>query len=213
MNIFHPFMALISLYIISCLSIKYYYYLKPLKKNKIRSKKLSKNDRLLIAVVTNQMNSIKELVKEGCDINYRTKKNKPLLHIAIENEYDMIVSELLYQKSIDVNALDSKNQTALMKAVLNKDLELVNILIDMGCDIDIKDNSYNTALIYAAMVQDIDTVHRLLEAECDSTIKNKYDKTYINYLNQDQLIMLNMINSSTNNVYWSNFKEKLKDVI
>jgi len=71
--------------------------------------------------------------------------------------------ELLYGFG-NINIQDKFGMTSLMKAVINKRLNVVKELLENGANVDIQDASGITALMYAASyTKDLDILEELLE--------------------------------------------------
>ena len=60
----------------------------------------------------------------------------------------------LLEKGADVNAQDKNNNTALVKAVLDGETEIINALIDAGADSGIKDAKGKTVFDYVVTDED-----------------------------------------------------------
>lgn len=64
--------------------------------------------------------------------------------------------------------------TCLMRAIIYKQDELIERILDRGVDLDIQDNSGNTALMYAIEAEQIETVKLLIQKGANVNICNKY---------------------------------------
>ena len=85
----------------------------------------------------------------------------------------------LIDAGIDVNKQDNGGETALMKAVLMGDFDIVKELFKVpGIDVNIQDNGGQTALMKAALMGDFDIVKELLKVPgIDVNKQNDYDHT------------------------------------
>jgi ankyrin repeat protein len=128
---------------------------------------------LVIAVGTNEMDTVVELVQNGEDINATYMDGDNLLHIAIEEKLPDMV-KLLLQYKIDINHVNNAGETSLHIAAYHGSFAMISLLIQHGAALNILDNCGNNALAHliTALVTD--------KAYCDN--KNKY------YLSAHRLI-------------------------
>ena len=128
-----------------------------------------------------------------------------ILNIAIMEGRHKMIEELI-NRGANINNVDPLNgNTALIHAVLEKDLKTVNLLLDKGADITLYNNTKNedTALSIAAYYGYEKIVERLI---------NHYDKI-INNLSREQNRIKNLKNKTNkNNKNLKNIKEE-KDFI
>jgi len=85
---------------------------------------------------------------------------------------------------ININLPGHNNQTPLMTAIYNKNLEAINILLDNGADYDTSDINGHTALMYAVMISypdSIPIVKALLDAGADIQLVDKGGNTAVYY--------------------------------
>ena len=68
------------------------------------------------------------------------------LHLAVNNRLTVIAKILLEKYMLDVNAQDSKMNSALHYSAINDDVATCRALLDHGASIDIKNSSGETAL-------------------------------------------------------------------
>lgn len=69
----------------------------------------------------------------------------------------------LLKYGVDMNAMNKNGQTALMRAVIAGNNEVVEYLLNQGADISVQDDSGENALILAARLGHDEIVMRLLE--------------------------------------------------
>ena len=78
----------------------------------------------------------------------------------------------------DVDAVDEKGKTALMRAAIGNHADVVQLLIERGADINRQDRSNgNTALSYAAWTGNVTTLMRLLDHGANVDAKNRQGHT------------------------------------
>lgn len=100
----------------------------------------------------------------------------PLLYCIREkdNFYNYAV-EWLINNSADINARDTKNETALHIAARNGNVEQVKMLLTRGATINLKNSSGNTPLMIAAIRGKIDALQQLINKD-KSLINEKNNK-------------------------------------
>lgn len=81
------------------------------------------------------------------------------------------VSYLVKQKGIDVNEKNELGQNALIIAVLNVHIELVQALIDEGVDVNAQGEGGLSALMIGAVVGEPKIVQALIEAKADPNLQ------------------------------------------
>lgn len=123
-----------------------------------------------------------QLQSEGIDlkecINQEKRGGNPLILKAVRLKFPEAVNFLL-EKGADeraINGEDSQNNTALIYALKDNDVDMVGLLIDHGADVN---RGYSeTPLLWAAKNNSINMVKKLLEKGGDKTInKRSYDVT------------------------------------
>lgn len=100
--------------------------------------------------------SFNRLYVHGANIHMRNKKGQTLLNIYVLNRrpYQLIADAINY--GVDVNAVNSHNQTALFPLIklYSRDLNISRLLIESGVNKTIKDEWGQTALDYAITLGD-----------------------------------------------------------
>ena len=109
------------------------------------------NDSLYQAVVNNDTIAIKDLIKNGADVNYLQQQGwvKVNLLITAVNKKNVDAVKILLQHGAEVNWQDGFNTTALMYAANDGNLPIVKLLLDNGADIKHKDKQGNDAISVA----------------------------------------------------------------
>ncbi|PYI12813.1 hypothetical protein BO99DRAFT_348958, partial [Aspergillus violaceofuscus CBS 115571] len=130
----------------------------------------------------NQLNTVKELVASGADVNLKDEKGKTGLHKAVlmgRQGPDMI--ECLISAGLDVNLTDNNGQTALHVAAWAHQEKNVKVLISAGALVNLEDNKGNTALHEAASLRSsrlsLGMMKDLLTAGADINLANKQGET------------------------------------
>ena len=91
-------------------------------------------------------------------------------------------SDIKFATDKNINKVDDAGKTALIWAVYNKNLEMVNALLDKGADVNVVEkNEGKTALIWAAYNNNLEMVNALLDKGADREIKGKNGKRAIDY--------------------------------
>ena len=107
-------------------------------------------NKLFIAINDNDLTKMKEIIKNGTNVNIKIKNNYQYtpLHFAATNSILPIVNELI-KAGADINEPSYNGRTALHYAVLQNNYDIVVELINAKCDINKKDLLDCTALDYA----------------------------------------------------------------
>jgi len=159
---------------------------------------------------------IKQLIKEGKDINEKNQFGKTPLMLAIE-KHNIGLVKLLLIAGADPNIKDKSGYTAFCKAVFSQgseqNLDLLKLLIIYKANVNAQTNSGTTPLMISLINPKIDVVNLLLEAGADPNIKdndgnnalmtfekyNKNNKTLPVETYQEIKYILNAAQTSFNN--------------
>ncbi|KAG5896623.1 hypothetical protein JTB14_009531 [Gonioctena quinquepunctata] len=100
------------------------------------------NDPLLVsgvlrAVVTEDLDEIRHLIKSGQSVNINDNNGNTPLHVAVIKKNFHIVEFLIAQEDIVINARNSIGQTPLFLAVRDGAYELVKFLVDNGANVNL----------------------------------------------------------------------------
>lgn len=133
-----------------------------------------KNEKLLNAAETGDLDLVKRLIEKGADINTRDFfKCTPLTLAAVEG-HEAVVQFLLTLPNTDIGAINAGGTTALMAAARKGHLNIVKIfLADPRTDVNQLGRYGGTALMNAAGFGHVDVVKELLKVE-----NIKLDGTY-----------------------------------
>ncbi len=106
-------------------------------------------DMLAFAISSGQMESVKFLIENGCNVNHQDKDGiTPLVDAILQEQYDIV--KYLIAKGADVNLKSHKeNETALHFSQATQNLKIISLLIKNGADLEAKDSKGQTPLFLA----------------------------------------------------------------
>ena len=140
---------------------------------------VEKNKNLLIYVKNENINEIKNAIKDGADVNYTTQQGYTPLYESVGTGNKEIVSILIEAGAkIDVDG-DEYNGPPLVWAASKGDVDVMKLLIEKGGNINIqhkKDRSFDTPLHVASKNKKDKAIEFLVDREADLTIKNNFKK-------------------------------------
>ena len=110
------------------------------------------------AIVFDQVPVVSKLIDRGMDPNTPTEKGEPALVFAIRSGAPKTVAYLLKQPSIQIDATNMADETALMLAANANDLVSAQLLIDAGASV----NRPNWTPLHYAASKGHTTMMRLL---------------------------------------------------
>lgn len=132
----------------------------------------------------------------GADVNAKFyNKNKlsgllkdgTLLIYAIYEERQKFAQTLVTKYSADVDAHTSEYMTALHYAVINSDMDSIEMLLDAECDYDASDIDGLTPLHMAAFYGDQEIVERLVAAGADIRARDEDGLTAFDYARRKKM--------------------------
>lgn len=106
---------------------------------------MEKKEKLIYEVAHHNIESVKEAIRKGYDINYRDINNQTYLHVAVIN-YDIKITKLLVEAGAEIDCMDNNMNTPLIYAISEKDsrlFEIAKYLIKKGADLDLKAGEYS----------------------------------------------------------------------
>jgi hypothetical protein len=128
------------------------------------------------AVSQQDLDTVKELISKGENVNQREDDRTTPLFVAVENG-NIEILETLLNFGAKVNARNKEKQTPLMQVDEDASSQLVDLLVRFGAKVDLVDNDGNTALIKAADSASADVVKALIDAGADVNLINKEGKS------------------------------------
>jgi ankyrin repeat protein len=111
-----------------------------------------KRTALMLAVDNNNLKMVQDLLENGADVNIQDKNGSKPMEVAVIKNYLKMVQVLLDNSGVNINEVYILGNTALMLAVDNNNLEIVNALLDKGADVNMVnmvDYDKRTALMFA----------------------------------------------------------------
>ncbi len=127
------------------------FFFKPTQPGAFRIiERADENKRLLDAAAAGDLEGARAALQDGADVNARTQPYETPLMRAVVGGDPMIVELLLSQPSIQVNATDEQNKTALMLAAQQGESTIVGQLLDAHANAALTDIDGQTALDMAA---------------------------------------------------------------
>ena len=101
------------------------------------------------AVCEGNLAKVKSILAEKPEEINTLSKGHTLLDVTIERS-DITIAQYLISKRADVNALNAMAWTPLHRAVLNRQTEMIELLIASGANVNAKDLDGHTPLYWAA---------------------------------------------------------------
>lgn len=130
---------------------------------------------LLLAIKNGNVKTMDSLLRHHADPNVRDDLGTSLFHAVHKRRID--ICHLLLAKDVDVNYVVRESHPALIAAVIARDIDIVNLLLDHEADIEqAEDNSVvgwqRTALHFAVGCNEKDIVRVLLERKADPNVRD-----------------------------------------
>eukprot|EP00833_Pecoramyces_ruminatium_P006505 jgi/Orpsp1_1/1180537/evm.model.c7180000073809.1 len=132
---------------------------------------------VMYAIELNRVDIVKYLVKCGANINF---KNENDINVLINTS--KIGKTKIFEYLVKNNVNDFTSEI-IQKIILDKRLDLLNILIENDLNINIKDDKGNTPLVYAIKCRNMEIIEYLINNGADCHNINDNDETIdnINY--------------------------------
>ena len=130
------------------------------------------------------LDKVKILIKEGCDVNGKSKplERTPLTFAASKGKFDVV--KYLIDHGADVSEKDCYERTALHYASERGDLKIVGALLSEGAEIDVEDEGRYTPLMLAAERGHNDILLYLIDHDTDVNKKDHRKQTALHYASE-----------------------------
>ena len=89
-----------------------------------------------IAIISCDVDTVKLMLENGVEINLCNDQGVTPLMKAVESGNKDMVKLFLENNTVDVDAVDEDNNTALYRAIKNQYVEIAEMLIDKGADVN-----------------------------------------------------------------------------
>ncbi|PKK42276.1 hypothetical protein CI102_12700 [Trichoderma harzianum] len=103
----------------------------------------------------------------------------PPIHYAVEKGVFQVVKCLLDEKLADINAKSENGEMPLIRGVINRDEEMVQLLLDRGADASATTEKGDSALLRANADEERKVLQALLSHKADIEAKNKSGEALI----------------------------------
>ena len=114
------------------------------------------------AVKSNDKEVVQSLLVRGVDPNTPDEAANPALFLAIQNKAWNVVKVLVNSRGIQLDERNAHDESPLMLAVIQGEVEIARLLIDKGADVN---KTGWTPLHYAASSGHIELIHILLDED------------------------------------------------
>lgn len=138
---------------------------------------IQRNDLLLHeAVIKNDTDGVRKILKEPVDVNSRNNESRTALHVACQRGH-CEAAQLLLAHECDMEAKDVQGNTPLHLAAQHQQTRLVEVLLEAGVDPDSENQKGSTALHIAASLGSKGILEALLQHGALINNQNKNGNT------------------------------------
>ncbi|MBS3915509.1 MAG: trypsin-like peptidase domain-containing protein [Bacteroidetes bacterium] len=132
-----------------------------------KENQLPDKDNILILAAQNYRTDmlLEALGSAVIDVNMKDKYGTPLAHILAKNNLSSVITKVASVEGFDINARNSDNETALMIAAKNGNLDAVNALLDAGANAKLTNFAGKSARALAKAAKHKDIAKILKKAE------------------------------------------------
>lgn len=125
----------------------------------------------------NDERTIDEYLKEGFSPNVRSDRGDTLLTVAAYRGSDRVVTRLLYEESLDLEARNRMGLTAVAAASFQGHDAILEELLRCGADPDAGNGLGQTAVMFAALAGRTSAIRILSEAGADLEARDAHGNT------------------------------------
>ena len=148
------------------------------------------NGKLISAATNGDINSVRESIVNGADVDAKSNRGWTALHeAALYGHVDIV--KVLIENGANVDVKDENGKTALHWAALYGHVNVARVLIEKGVDVDAKDKNNETAVEIAIkfghhqIAELIENSKKICSNNVDPEKENKIDIKNIDILSMD----------------------------
>ncbi len=116
----------------------------------------NQNSIILNSLLDDNIELFDILLKSGADLDIPYQDGLTLLMIAVGMQKKRFIAKIFEYPMFNVNLQDNSGLTALMHAIKNRNMKVVEALLKCGADVGIKDNKEDAAIFYALEIEDFE---------------------------------------------------------
>lgn len=150
----------------------------------IRQAQLAKNDELLEAVEAGELSRVQQLVRDGANVNARTRAGLTALSLAVIRGHDAIALWLIQQgASLDARDRSGDRQqqypgySPVHYAAIYGRTAVLKAMLDQGVSVNLRDRNGYTLLMLASENGHLETVKLLLQRGADPNLRSATGET------------------------------------
>jgi len=131
---------------------------------------------LFAAIDGDQLPVVRMLLEAGADPQIKGEGdwNQPAIFLALARASDEIIQELL-TSGIDINEFCDEMLTPLMVAIMSRDIETIQMLLEHGADVNLQDGDGHTALYFVNIREEGLGCFGNVTEECEQIIQLLFD--------------------------------------
>ena len=159
----------------------------------VNAKNKKKCTALMMACLNRNVDAINALLKAGADPNMTDNNSDTCLHYAVKKkgyfrkDCSKLVLQAIIRAGADMNATNKQNKSALMMACCNRNIDVINILLNAGASPNCADADGDTCLHNAVRKHcNKETLHLLIDHGADVNATNRNDQTALLIADQEE---------------------------
>jgi len=136
------------------------------QKAEINTMDKDQNTLMILSLKDDNLELFDELLNYGADLNLKYVEGMTLLMLALQMQKKRFIAKIFEHPSFDVDIQDDLGKTALMHAIKNRNIKVVEALLKCLANPDILDNNGDAAIFYALEIEDFE-IAKLLSGLSD----------------------------------------------